>query len=126
MRATLGTNDLVPKAECNRKGWQRRGGMEAGTIGLFPHSAGIPGWSLVSKMGPGKAGCAAMARAEPKLWAQVFPPTFLDLLIGASCAPSPAHRRAARALPSLLGWEALLLPGTSGVPRLGFEAAGFQ
>lgn len=99
--------------------------MEAGSVGLFPRSAGIPGWSLVSKMGPGKAGCAATARAEPKLRARVFPPTFLDPLIGASCAPSPTHRWAAHALPRLLGREAPPLPRTSGVPRLGFEAAGF-
>lgn len=76
-------------------------------------------------MGQGKAGCAAAARAEPKLWAQVFFPKFLDPLIGAPCAPKPAHQRAARALPRLLSREALWLPGTSSIPRLGLEAAGF-
>ena len=45
MGAMLGTNDLVQKAECNRKGVKAvngGGGMEAeqgGSVGLFPNSA---------------------------------------------------------------------------------------
>lgn len=101
---------------------------QGGSVGLFllclfplPPPAS-PARSLVSKMGQGKAGCAATAQAEPKLQAQVFFPKFLDPLTGALRASNPAHWRAAPALPRRV---ALRLPGTSSIPRLGFEGAGF-
>lgn len=134
MGAMLGTNDLVQKAERKRKGrkWEgdvcgsraRRQRRAVSLLCLFPFAPpASPAWSLVSKMGQGKAGCAATAWAEPKLQAQVFP--LLDPLTGALRASNPVHRRAAPALPHLLGRVALRLPATSSIHRLGFEAAGF-
>lgn len=136
MGAMLGTNDLVQKAERKRKGrkWEgdvcgsraRRQRRAVSLLCLFPlPPPASPAQSLVSKMGQGKAGCAATARAEPKLQAQVFFPKFLDPLTGALRASNPAHRRAAPALPRLLGRVALRLPGASSNPRLGFEGAEF-
>lgn len=92
-------------------------GMEpeqGGNIRLFPALLHPPP-QLEAQLGAWLARWGGGRWAEPKLWAQVFSPKFLDPLIGALgwCIPNPTHRRAAR---GLLGWEALRLPGPPGSP----------
>lgn len=114
MGATLGTNELVRQAKCNRKGCKGRGvGMEAeqgGSVGLLSRSASslsrrrhpqLAAW--LAKRGRGRLAVPRRHRLSQSSGLRFSSPSFWIGYWELWAPPDPARPRAARALPGLRG-----------------------